>query len=200
MKNEYYQQKKNERRALNMNRTHTRRIVFLLVIFCFFTLAACAVRTPVQKVEPVKSSIIYENVVFRSFIAAPNVVSPDAAIVDCTNSMITYLTTKNLFRRVEKGSDKIFDEPTLFVDATLTDLRIVSGAARTWGGVMVGRSHMKILVKLTDAKGTLVAEKELFGAPNAYGSAYSFGSSDRELPKNMGILLGDFILANVSAK
>jgi len=183
-----------------MNRTDTKRIVFLLVIFCFFTFAACAVRTPVQKVEVVKSNLIYENVVFRSFIAAPNVISPEAAIVDCMNSSMSYLTTKNLFRRVEKGSDKIFDEPTLFMDATLTDLRIVSGGARFWVGAMAGRSHMKILVKLSDAKGTLVAEKELFGAPNAYGAAYSFGGSDRDLPKNMGILLGDFILASASSK
>lgn len=42
----------------------------------------------------------------------------------------------------------------------------------------------------------MVAERELVGAPNAYGSAYSFGSSDRELPKNMGILVGDFVLVN----
>ncbi len=183
-----------------MSRTHTRRIVFLLVISCFFTLAACAVRTPVQKAEVVKSNLIYENVVFRSFIAAPNVVSPEAAITDCMNSSMSYLTTKNLFRRVEKGSDNPLDGPTLFVDATITDLRIVSGGARFWVGAMAGRSHMKIFVKLTDAKGTLVAEKELFGAPNAYGAAYSFGSSDRELPKNMGILLGDFILGSASTK
>jgi len=181
-----------------MNRTHTKRIVFLLVIFCFFTLVACAVRTPVQKVEVVKSNLIYENVVFRSFIATPNVVSPEAAITDCVNSSMNYLTMKNLFRRVEKGSDKIFDGPTLFVDATLTDLRIVSGGARGWLGAMAGRSHMKILVKLTDDKGTLVAEQELFGAPSAHAGVWS--GADRELPMKMGILLGDFILANVSKK
>ena len=59
---------------------------------------------------------------------------------------------------------------------------------------------MKVIAKLMNDNGTLVAEQELFGAPNAYGAARTLGSSDRNLPKNMGILLGDFILANVSKK
>jgi hypothetical protein len=191
-----------KRRDSVMDRSNMIKIIFPFTIFCIFAMVACAVRTPVQKVagKNIKSSLIYENVVFRSFIAAPNVISPDAAIIECTNSSINYLTMKNLFKKIEKGSDKSFNEPTLFVDVTLTALRIVSYAGRFWGGVFVGRSHMKILVKLTDAKGILVAEQELFGAPNVYASGFSFGGSDRNLPKNMGILLGDFILANASRK
>lgn len=185
-----------------MKRADKKRIVFPLAIFCIFTLASCAVKTPVKKVAEgeVKSNLVYENVVFRSFTATANVTNPETAIIDCMNSSMDYLAMKNLFRRIEKGSDKSFDEPTLLVDVTLTDLRIVSGASRFWLGIMTGRSHMKILAKLTDANGTLIAEQELFGAPNAYGAAYTFGSSDRNLPKNMGILLGDFILTNVSRK
>jgi hypothetical protein len=60
---------------------------------------------------------------------------------------------------------------------------------------------MKINVRLTDAHaGSLIAEKELFGAPNVFASTWSFGSSDRNLPKNMGRLLGDFIISNALAK
>ncbi len=55
-------------------------------------------------------------------------------------------------------------------------------------------------VKLSDANGTVIATQELIGAPNAYASAWSFGSADRNLPQKMGSLLGDFILANVSEK
>jgi len=185
-----------------MKRADKKRIIFPLVIFCILGLVACAVKTPVKKVEDqdLKSSLVYENVVFRSFTAAPTVLSPDSAISDCLSAAMDYLTMKNLFRRVEKGTDKSFGEPTLFVDVTLTDLRIVSSSARFWGGVYSGRSHMKIIAKLMNDNGTLVAEQELFGAPNAYGAAQTLGSSDRNLPKNMGILLGDFILANVSKK
>lgn len=176
------------------------RLWCLLCIAVF--IASCAVRTEVSRVsiEDVKSNLFYKNIVFRNFTALPDVKSPDVALLDCMNSSIDYLTMKNIFKKIEKGSDKSFDEPTMYVDVTLTDLRIVSGAARFWGGVLSGRSHMKILVKLSNAEGTVIAEKELFGAPNAYGSAYSFGNSDRELPKNMGVLLGDFVLANVSRK
>lgn len=185
-----------------MKRSNIIKIIFPFTIFCIFAIFACAAKTPVKKVvmEDIKSNLIFENVVFRSFIAAPNIVSPDAAIIECTNSSINYLTMKNLFKKIEKGNGKSFKEPTLFVDVTLTALRIVSTGARFWGSFFSGRSHMKILVKLTDDKGVLVAEQELLGAPNAYGAAWSIGSTDRNLPTNMGILLGDFILANVSKK
>jgi len=86
------------------------------------------------------------------------------------------------------------------VDATLTSLRIVGGAGRFWGGALAGRSNMNMTVKLTDANGSVIAEKELIGAPNALASAWSFGGADRSLSQKMGFLLGDFILNNVSEK
>jgi hypothetical protein len=160
------------------------------------------VRTPVQTSAPeaVAANLQYQNVVFRTFTAAPEVPDPDAAMADCLRSAMDQLQMKNVFKRVEKQASVAYPEPTLFVDLRLTDLRLVSGAARFWGGALSGRSHMKVMVKLTDAQGKMVAEQELFGAPNAYGSAYSFGSSDRELPKNMGVLVGDFVLANTGRK
>ncbi len=79
---------------------------------------------------------------------------------------------------------------------TLTDLRILSNTARFWAGVFAGRSNMNLNVKLTSSDGSLIAEKELVGAPNAWGSVWS--DSDEDLPKNMGYLLGDFILSNTT--
>jgi hypothetical protein len=177
-------------------------IKILLLILCIGILGACAARTQIDRVsvDDVKLNLVYQNVIFRNFTAAPEVKSPELAIMECTNSSIDYLKLKNVFKKIDKGNGKSFSEPTLYVDVVLTDLRIVSGAARFWGGALSGRSHMKMIAKLSNANGNIIAEKELFGAPNAYGSAYSFGSSDRDLPKNMGILLGDFILANVSKK
>jgi hypothetical protein len=177
-------------------------LALLLTVSALFALTACAVKTPVQQVptEVVATNLQYQNVVFRTFTAAPEVQNPDAAILDCMRSAMDHLQTKNIFKRVENQATASYAEPTMFVDLRLTDLRLVSGTARFWGGVMSGRSHMKVMVKLTDARGAVVAEQELFGAPNAYGSAYSLGSSDRELPKNMGILVGDFVLANAGKK
>jgi hypothetical protein len=173
-----------------------------LVGAALLALTACAVRTPVETAAPetVAANRQYQNIVFRSFTAAPDVPNPDAAMLDCQRSAMDHLRMKNVFKRVEKQATAAYPEPTLFVDLRLADLRLVSGAARFWGGAMSGRSHIKVLVKLADAQGKIVAEQELFGAPNAWGSAYSFGSSDRELPKNMGILVGDFVLANTGRK
>ena len=172
------------------------------LIACVFVLAACAVRTPINQVaiSEVKQHLKYKNVVFRNFTAAPGVKSPEAPLIACRRSAVEYLELKNIFKVVEKDNGKSYEEPTMFVDVILTNLRIVGGAARFWLGVMVGRSNMNIKVKLTDADGLLIAEKELIGAPNAYSSAFSFGSADRSLPEKMGFLLGDFILANVSEK
>ncbi len=177
-------------------------LALLLAVMVLLTLAACAVQTPVQTVSPQTAAANrqYQNVVFRTFTAAPEVPSPDGAMQDCMRSAMDHLQLKNVYKRVEKQATASYPEPTLFVDLRLTDLRLVSGAARFWGGVLSGRSHMKVLVKLTDAQGAVVAEQELFGAPNAYGSAYSLGGSDRELPKNMGILVGDFVLASTGRK
>jgi hypothetical protein len=177
-------------------------------------LTACAVRTPVQQVSlsDVAQNLKYKNVIFKKFTVAPNCkanVPTAGPLLECKSSAIAYLNEKDIFIRVEKvdtkQSGKVFenpyDEPTLFVDADLTFCRIVSSAARFWGGVMVGRSSMIMVVKLTDASsGSLVVEQELVGAPNAHSSAWSFGSSDRSLPTKMGYLLGDFILANVSER
>jgi Domain of unknown function (DUF4410) len=183
-------------------RTLGKPLALLLGVMGLLALTACAVRTPIQTVSPeaVAANRQYENVVFRTVTAAPEVPDPDESMLDCTRSAMDYLQMKSVYKRVEKQATASYPEPTLFVDLRITDLRLVSGAARVLGGVLSGRSHMKVMVKLTDAQGRVVAEQELFGAPNAYGSAYSFGSSDRELPKNMGILVGDFILVNTGRK
>jgi hypothetical protein len=173
-----------------------------LVAAILLALTACAVKTPVQTATPdaVAANPQYQNIVFRSFTAMPEVPNPDAAMAECLRSAMDHLQMKNVFKRVEKQAAAAYPEPALFVDLRLIDLRLVSSTARTWGGAFAGRSYIKVLVKLTDAQGKAVAEQELFGAPNAWGSAYSFGSSDRALPTNMGILVGDFVLANTGRK
>jgi len=183
-------------------RTPGTPLVLSLGVMALLALTACAVRTPIETAPPeaVAANRQYENIIFRTFTAAPEVPNPDGAMLDCTRSAMDHLQSKNVYKRVEKQATASYPEPTLFVDLRLTDLRLVSGAARFWGGALSGRSHTKVMVKLTDAQSRVVAEQELFGAPNAYGSAYSFGSSDRELPKNMGILVGDFVLAHTGRK
>ena len=202
-----------------LNRQHSNKVkgsMLLLGIFCLFAVTACAVRTPVPQIPAslVAENLKYENIVFEEFDLARNHRSnvPTAGpLAECMTSSINYLTSKDVFKRVEKATGissrvegegaNLYDEPTLVVEASLTFLRIVKGAARFFGGVLVGRSAMKMNVTLTDAStGTVVAQQELVGAPNAYSSAWTFGAADRSLPTKMGYLLGDLILANVSEK
>ncbi len=175
----------------------------LKTVFCLLAVSmifACAARTPVQQVAiaDLQGNLKYENIVFKKFDAAPHVPNPAQSIVLCKNTAISHLKAKNLFKRVEDNTDNEYDGPVLIVEATITDLRIVSGKARFWGGVLAGRSHIKLSVTLMDAStGEVVERKELMGAPNSLGSVYSFGASDRGLSQTMGVLLGDYVLTKV---
>jgi hypothetical protein len=102
-----------------------------------------------------------------------------------------------VFQRVEKFTEGSPPAGLAIVEARLTAIRIVSTAARVWGGVFAGRSHMKMDVKIIDAgTGATLAQQELMGAPNAWASMYSMGHADRALSAAMGSLIGDFVLAN----
>ena len=177
-------------------------IGFILSAVFIFVMTACAVRTQVEQVsvDQVRQTLKYQNIVFRNFTANPDVKAPEGPLMECRTSDINYLELKSLFKAVEKDSGKSYDEPTLYVDVNVTSLRIVSGAARFWGGAFAGRSNMNIDVKLIDADGNLVVEKELKGAPNAFASTWSFSRTDHSLPQKMGFLLGDFIIAHVSGQ
>jgi hypothetical protein len=177
-------------------------IGFILSAVFIFVMTACAVRTQVEQVsvDQVRQNLKYQNIVFRNFTANPDVKAPEGPLMECRTSAINYLELKNLFKAVEKDSDKSYDDPTLYVDVNITSLRIVSGAARFWAGAFAGRSNMNMDVKLIDADGNLVIDKELKGAPNAFASTWSFSRTDHSLPQKMGFLLGDFIIAHASGQ
>lgn len=176
----------------------SRRVVRLLLIGIALVAPACASRTevPTVDVEGLRGNLKYDRVVFNEFTADPEVENASSALSITRDASIHYLDEKNLFKSVgvRKGGEAA---GTLVVDARLTAMRIVSGGARFWGGAFAGRSYMNYDVKLTDAAtGRVVEERALEGAPNAYGSAWSGGSSDRALPASMGQLIGEFVLSH----
>lgn len=178
------------------------KLTTLFILFIAFLMTSCAVRTEVKRVsaDEVRANLYYQNIIFNNFTAAPQVPNPGMALIDCKSTAMEFLKAQSVFKHVDDDPSRTFDEPTLYVNVELLDLRIVSSAARIWGGALAGRSHMLISAQLVDSNGETVAEKELKGAPNAYGSAWSFGGSDRGIAKNMGVLLGDYILGNVSGQ
>ncbi len=180
--------------------------IIFLAIFCVFVLTACSTKTAVApiSIEAVKQNMKYENILFSDFINSPSVqanVPTAGPISDCKSTAKVYLSGKNIFNSVENTERKQVNRdegPTLIVNGELTYLKIVSGAARFWGGALAGRSCMKIKILLTDAStGSIVAQKELLGAPGAMSGAWTVGGADRALPSKMGYLVGDFILENV---
>jgi hypothetical protein len=177
-------------------------ISIILAMVCLLTLTSCAVKTEVQQVsmDNVRAHLKYQNVVFRNFTANPGVKAPEGPLMECRQSAIDYLELKRVFKTVEKDTGKYYEDPTMYVDVNVTSCRIVSGAARFWVGAMAGRSNINMDVKLTDNEDTMIAEKELIGAPNAFSSEFSFGGTDTKLPQKMGFLLGDFILAHASGE
>lgn len=157
---------------------------------------ACAVRTPVEQIAAPKDPGAFKDiqVVFRAFNPGPFEQKGETAMSLCKATAKQYLQSKPLFASVEDDLGKAYSGRTLFVDTHLLDLRLTHTAGRVFLGPFMGRSHMKIAVTISDQKGRSVAQKELFGAPNAMASTYSFGGTDRRLPMYMGQLLGDYIM------
>jgi hypothetical protein len=87
------------------------------------------------------------------------------------------------------------------VKGSVVNMRIVSGAARFWAGPMAGSSDMSVRLTFTDAAtGTVVREKLLSSANNPFGGAWTYGSTDRSLPADMGRIIGEYIAAITPAK
>ena len=174
-----------------------------LSLMVLSAISNCAVRTRIQKsdTESLKGNLRFERVYFKEFSNESNKVLPFGVLSVCRESGIAYLGGKGVFRQVDMYQEGLDPTSAALVEAQLLDIRIVSTAARAWGGAFAGRSHMKMKVRLMDAgSGEVLAEQELFGAPNAMGSTWSFGSSDQKLPAAMGALIGDFVLANARSK
>jgi hypothetical protein len=175
--------------------------VFLIAVLSVFLVPACAKRTKVKEIEwsQLQENVRYENVIFKNFKARTDISSHPMALTYCQASAIGYLQATGIFKRVEKESEKTYEEPTVLVEGILTEMRFVGTGGRVCCGIFSGRSYMKMEVTLIDgATRTEIATRELEGAPGAMGATWSFGYSDRQLPKNMGTLVGQFVLANIA--
>ncbi len=187
---------------LNKSNWHIFQLLLLLILFA--SLFSCAGKTATGKsekqLEVVPLERAYENIFFDTF-ETTEIIKKDypLAVIECQASAITWLNMKNVFSRVEniKGKTK-FDDKTLLVKAEITEIRIVSGAARLWGGAFAGSSNINLKIKLIDASlGNVIREKELSSATNPFGAAWTMGASDRSLPSDMGKILAEYLMAVV---
>ena len=143
--------------------------------------------------EPLKAN--YDNIIVRSFESDAQVQKDyPYAPISCKESIISQLNDKKTYKQVTDEIDKIYYGKTVIVDMTIVDMRIAGGAARFWGGALAGNSFMDVLLELRDAHTKeVVHQKVLSTSNNAWGAAYSFGASDRSLPSDLGILIGEYI-------
>ncbi len=137
---------------LNKSNWHIFQLLLLLILFA--SLFSCAGKTATGKsekqLEVVPLERAYENIFFDTF-ETTEIIKKDypLAVIECQASAITWLNMKNVFSRVENIKGKTeFDDKTLLVKAQITEIRIVSGAARFWGGAFAGSSNINLKIKL----------------------------------------------------
>ena len=144
-----------------------------------------------------KLSKPYTKLVVAPFLCAPEITKDyPTALGECQANALAVLRSKKGFERVDlKEEGKTPDETTLVATVQITEMRITSGAARFWVGAMAGSSYVKAKVTLVDpVTGKVEREQVLNTENNAFGAAWTGGSSDRSIPKDMGAIVAAFII------
>lgn len=138
----------------------------------------------------------YRAIVVSEFEASAEIAKdyPTAAR-ECQANTVWALQEKKAYQAVESGKPPAARrDGTLLVNAKITDMRIVSGAARIWGGAFAGSSSMEVAVTLVDAAtNTTVREKKLSSANNPWAAAWVGGSSDHSLPADVGKMVAEYV-------
>jgi hypothetical protein len=138
----------------------------------------------------------YRTIVVSDFEASAEIAKdyPNTAR-ECQANTVWALQEKKAYQAVESGKAAgPRRDGALLVNAKITDMRIVSGAARIWGGAFAGSSFMEVDVKLVDAAtNATVREKKLSSANNPWAAAWVGGSSDQSLPADMGKIVAEYV-------
>jgi hypothetical protein len=87
---------------------------------------------------------------------------------------------------------------TLLVEPTIQKIKFVGTGARIWAGAMAGSSQVLMKVRITDkATGAVIAEPEFYQKANAWGGAYSAGSTDNDMLGRITDMLAAYLGANM---
>lgn len=179
----------------------TRLVYLILIAFCLVALCACGGGSTQQKkaAEPAAPA-------FRLDRAYHEIIADDVELAlalrenyplaagQFESAMLSQLRTKSNFTKVGKERDVAITADTLIVDVGITDMRIVSGGARFWGGALAGRSYINVLIELKDAAtNTVLHRKEMSSVNNAFGAAWTGGSTDKSLPTDMGRIVAEYV-------
>jgi hypothetical protein len=175
-------------------------LTFISLILFLISLYACGGQQAQQEqsVEIAKLSKKYTKLVIYPFSATAEIEKdyPDAT-TEMMSSMMTALQMKGAFQSVQvaKKNQKI-DRNTLLLKGDITDLRVVSSAARFFGGVFAGSSGVDVKLTLIDG-GTkkVVRDEPMNSSNNAWAASYSAGSTDKSLISDMGKIIAGYVMA-----
>ena len=138
----------------------------------------------------------YRHIVVADFTATPQIVKDyPEALNDSLKNLVWALENNKAFKSVARRKSGMKYPPAcLLVQVHVPDMRIVSGAARIWGGAFAGSSYMELDVRLIDAATKrIVRKKHLSSSNNAWAASWVGGSSDRSLPSDMGKMVAAYI-------
>ena len=176
-------------------------LIYMALAVLMISLYACGGQEaqpeqPVVKIT--KLSKKYTKVVIYPFTTTAEIAKdyPDAT-TELMSSMMTSLQMKGAFQSVKVANkDQKLDRNTLALKADITNLRIVSGTARFFGGVFAGSSGVDVKLTMIDGKTKKVLRDEpMNSSNNAWAASYSSGSTDKSLISDMGNILAGYIMA-----
>lgn len=137
----------------------------------------------------------YEHVVIADFTTTDQITTDyPNALKTCQDATVATLAKISQYRSVITGKAAGQKGSTLIVKTHVPEMRIVSSAARMWGGAFAGSSNMTLEVTLIDdVTGKQVGSKTLSSSNNSFAASWTYGSSDRSLPSDMGGILATYI-------
>lgn len=139
----------------------------------------------------------YSKVVLEEFTTTKEIAQDYLSSVrECQMSALDVLTDRKGFEKAAmRVEGQALDRSTLLVKVEVTELRITSGAARFWVGAMAGNSYVHAKVTLVDgATGKVEREQRLTTENNAWGAAWTGGSTDRSIPRDMGAIIAGYVI------
>lgn len=176
----------------------------MAVLFVLFLLVSCVgtQNQPDQAAVPFVKKLAkqYDTLLFSPFTANAEIATgyPQAA-KELQHSMMTTLQMGKQFKKIDIVSDnQPADGKTLIIKANITDLRIVNGAARFWGGAMAGSSGVELNLQLIDsATQKVIRDEKMSSWNNAFGAAWS--GSDNTLLDDMGKIVAQNVIDSMPA-
>lgn len=189
-----------------MNKRRFSPVYSTLLLLLTLFLASCGGQAAKNEPEPVSDPKLDDTyvqmLVLPVDIGEKFVKDYPRAATDCRDGLIEGLSETKHFQvnLVDAPpTSTVIDRHTLVVKLAITDIRIVSHAARRFG-VLAGSSYVNIKMTLTDGHtGQVIRDKEFSTQNSAFAAAWSFGANDDSIPKDMGKIIGDYITAVVPA-